>query len=386
MIEVVDAAYAPQGDDDEWAERILASLRAAYDVDTPAIGVRFEVGAERVTLAPAVIVGPAQEIARAMAALVTEAGERHGTLLRQVLLAPRRPIRSTSEVVGPAFELGAGTGAPASVRAATRDFVGGVVQISPTRGVILGVFQPRRVELPPKERSDITCLYAHLEAAATLRDRGPRRPVATLSARGASDVSEDGALRAMPRLERASAAMSDARSGRARLERWTARVDGRWSVVPSTRGASEVVANDVDDDALAPVERRLRGVAKLLADGHPQKLVAYELGIPEGSVYRFVAQLKRDLGAASTVELVALLRAMRDAGAAQPSPASRAAFGVLTPSERFAVESALAGLTAKEIADVREGSARTAENLLAAAYKKLGVRSRKELAARFGRA
>ena len=148
--------------------------------------------------------------------------------------------------------------------------------------------------------------------------------------------------------------------------------------------ASPVVPEVSVEPALDRFTARLRAVAKLLADGHPQKLVAYELGIPEGSVYRLVAQLKRELSARSTVELVARLRAMREARAGD-ARGERVALESLTVGERFAVESALAGLSAKEIADARAGSARTAENLLATAYKKLGVSSRKELAARFGR-
>lgn len=385
VIDAVDAAYTPRGDEAEWTEHVLAALRAAFEVDGPAVGVRFELDDRSATLAEPVVVGSSAATSRAVGEMLAQTSIRHAAILRSVLLAPRRPIRSTSEVVGAEFDLATGTGAPSEVRRLARDFIGGVVQVTASRGLILGVFQPRRVALDAATRTDVTCLFAHLEAAATLRHRGPPRALATLERGAARDVTSEEVERALPRLTRAGAVMRDARAGRAPLASWTTRVDGRYSVVRGDAGATNVVENGVDDATLGAVSDRLRGVAKLLADGHPQKLVAYELGIPEGSVYRHVAALKRELGVASTVELVASLRALREGGATVVPARSREELGVLTVGERLVVEGALAGLSAKEIAAVRAGSVRTAENLLAAAYKKLGVSSRKELAARFGR-
>lgn len=385
VIDVVDAAYAPRGDEAEWMEHVLASLRAGFEVETPAVGVGYAVEGDAVTIADALVVGARPALSSAMREMITETSARHAATLRGILVTARRPIRSTTEVVGAKFDLAAGTGAPASVRQLARDFVGGVVQVSPRRGFILGVFQPRRVTLDGPTRTDLTCLFAHLEAAAILRHRVPQRPLATLGRGAARDVASDAVERALPRLASARDAMSDARAGRSSLSKWTARVDGRYSVVRGEAGAANVVANGVVDETLGALSEHLRGVAKLLADGHPQKLVAYELGIPEGSVYRHVAALKQELGVTSTVELVTRLRAIRDRGASTTA-GSREELGALSVGERLVIEGALAGLSAREIAVVRAGSVRTAENLLASAYKKLGVSSRKELAARYGRA
>ena len=123
--------------------------------------------------------------------------------------------------------------------------------------------------------------------------------------------------------------------------------------------------------------------AYFTALGQPQKLIAYELGIPEGSVYRHVARLKRLFGETTTVGLVTRL------GAAQPKTGERQtarehALSALSPAERFAVEGALRGLTAAEMGKARGVSVRTAENVLRGAYQKLAVGSRKELAAKLG--
>jgi DNA-binding CsgD family transcriptional regulator len=56
-------------------------------------------------------------------------------------------------------------------------------------------------------------------------------------------------------------------------------------------------------------------------------------------------------------------------------------FAGLTPSERAVAILCARGLSASEIARVRDVSSRTVVNQLAQVYKKLGVRSRRELTA-----
>jgi DNA-binding CsgD family transcriptional regulator len=55
---------------------------------------------------------------------------------------------------------------------------------------------------------------------------------------------------------------------------------------------------------------------------------------------------------------------------------------VLTGAERDVVRRALSGVSNAEIARARKTSARTVANLLARSYRKLGVSSRRELAAK----
>jgi DNA-binding NarL/FixJ family response regulator len=58
-------------------------------------------------------------------------------------------------------------------------------------------------------------------------------------------------------------------------------------------------------------------------------------------------------------------------------------FARLTPSERAVATLCLQGLSSAQIARKREVSERTVANQLAALYRKLGVRSRRELLASF---
>jgi DNA-binding CsgD family transcriptional regulator len=62
-----------------------------------------------------------------------------------------------------------------------------------------------------------------------------------------------------------------------------------------------------------------------------------------------------------------------------------AAASVLTAAERAVIELTLDGHSNAAIARLRRASPRTIANQIAAAYKKLGVGSRRELRARFGR-
>ncbi len=66
---------------------------------------------------------------------------------------------------------------------------------------------------------------------------------------------------------------------------------------------------------------------------------------------------------------------------ARPGAKGGAAVGKLTPAERAVAALALAGLENAAIARARKSSVRTVANLLARCFRKLGVRSRTELAA-----
>lgn len=68
-----------------------------------------------------------------------------------------------------------------------------------------------------------------------------------------------------------------------------------------------------------------------------------------------------------------------------PTEGSGSAIGKLTAAEREVVQLAIKGLTNAEIAHRRGASARTVANQLASVYRKLGVASRADLAAKWGR-
>jgi DNA-binding NarL/FixJ family response regulator len=181
---------------------------------------------------------------------------------------------------------------------------------------------------------------------------------------------------------------------RAALEGWRALVDGRWSLVDhfEADGKRHVIALEnapdaPDPRALAPEERP---VLHYVAMGHANKLIAYELGLPLGTVASRVAGIMRKLGVKTRVEIVDRYLALTEmefaplavgtrmyAGTAVPG--ARIEQGALTPAEREVVDMVTRGLSNKGIAETRGCSPHTVANILASVFKKLGIGSRAEL-------
>ncbi len=179
---------------------------------------------------------------------------------------------------------------------------------------------------------------------------------------------------------------------RAALEGWRALVDGRWSLVDhfEADGKRHVLALEnapdaPDPRALAPEERP---VLHYVAMGHANKLIAYELGIPLGTVASRVAGIMRKLGVRTRVEIVDRYLALAEmefsplgqqmfAGTAERSSPNASA--ALTPAEREVTDLVTRGLSNKRIAELRRCSPHTVANILAGVFKKLGVSSRAEL-------
>lgn len=130
---------------------------------------------------------------------------------------------------------------------------------------------------------------------------------------------------------------------------------------------------------MAPTAREL-AVAALASSGVPHKVIASDLAVSPSTVSRVVARWARRFDVASRAELV---RALQQSFGHSDGP--RPSLERLTAAERTVVELAVEGLGNEAIARVRGVSLRTVANQLAAAYRKLGVGSRVELAARLGR-
>jgi len=180
------------------------------------------------------------------------------------------------------------------------------------------------------------------------------------------------------------------------LERWQALVDGRWSLVDHFESDGKRFVIAVENAPSAPDPRGLtpkeRSILHFTGMGHSNKLIAYELGMPDGSVATSILTIARKLGVGSRAELVARYHTLRRArfervevegakvlvGRAAP-PAIPIE---LTAAEREVAELAAKGRANAAIASARRCSPRTVANLLQSVYRKLGVRSRAELAGR----
>lgn len=244
-------------------------------------------------------------------------------------------------------------------------------------------------------------IAAHLAAGLRLR-RVVARASAVMTARGKVLHAEADAVNARAVLSAACIAIDRARGPARRtdpdgaLEAWTALVDGKWSLVDrfESDGKRFVVAlpnapASPDPRALAPSDRP---ILQYVAKGWSNKLVAYTLGIPEGTVATAVARISRRLGARSRADLIELAQTLLEAefvaaplerelvlvGVVERAPR---AWSALTAAERDVAERAMDGMSNTHIARIRGCAERTVANLLASAYRKLGVSSRWELAA-----
>lgn len=147
--------------------------------------------------------------------------------------------------------------------------------------------------------------------------------------------------------------------------------------------------------------RRELGILRAAETGAPNKLVAIELSLACSTVSESLHTALLKLGFAGRAEFVKVIACLR---AAAPGSSARlvggsdlcwlflpveAFFGLdprLTCAERQVVTGVLDGRTNAAIATARRTSSRTVANQLAGIYRKLGVSSRWELAARVGRA
>jgi DNA-binding NarL/FixJ family response regulator len=180
------------------------------------------------------------------------------------------------------------------------------------------------------------------------------------------------------------------------LTAWAALVSGRWSLVDrfDSDGRRFVVAyrnppGCLDPRRLTPREER---ATLLVALGHSNKEVAYELDITESTVANLLASALGKLGLESRTLLPIFWRDLQGPAYAMDSmdtrlvalsdEINREGLARLTPAERAVAKGLLAGLSDKEIARARVCSRRTVSKHTSAIYRKLGVSSRLELAAK----
>jgi DNA-binding NarL/FixJ family response regulator len=182
---------------------------------------------------------------------------------------------------------------------------------------------------------------------------------------------------------------------------WRALVAGQWSLIDrfESDGRHLLVARRNEPNAPDPraLTRRERVVARYVGSGHSNKLIAYTLGLSEGSVSATAASVFRKLGVRSRTELIAILSDRETARSAKfdmgddalvvhsRADGTNDTIAALTGAENEVARLIIAGKTNAEIAALRRCSLRTVAVIAASIYQKLGVRSRSELTARFSR-
>lgn len=174
--------------------------------------------------------------------------------------------------------------------------------------------------LPRQKVRLLERLSAHVAAGCRLLHprvlEGVEAPDAVLDPRGKLQDARGDAARPDGRAALREAALASERArgslrrrspGEA-VEIWRALVAGQWSLVDhfDSDGKRHLIArrNERLDPVLRPLTRREHQVAQLAAQGHGDKLIAYELGLSTGSVATHLTRARAKLGVRSRVELV----------------------------------------------------------------------------------
>lgn len=174
---------------------------------------------------------------------------------------------------------------------------------------------------------------------------------------------------------------------------------GRWSLVDKfdTDGKRFVVAIRNDPAYRDPrgLTRRERQIAELVGLGRTTKQISYALGVSDAAVTNCLAGAQHKLGLCSRSELAAffaqngLRRKLAEVAVAEekllvgayPLVDERLVAN-LTAAEREIVVHLVSGSTNGDIARRRGSSERTVANQVQSIFRKLGARSRSELASR----
>jgi DNA-binding CsgD family transcriptional regulator len=194
--------------------------------------------------------------------------------------------------------------------------------IDPThQGIYIGTLAAQEIKLSRRERGTWSRVAAHLVASYRLRRARGQEPDAVISPDGKIEHAIDDAKTTSAReaLRTAALAIDRARARRTSIDEdeavdmWHALVSGRWTLVDQidSDGKRHFVARKNDPEVarhhkLTQRERQVVGFAAL---GHPNKLIAYELGLSISAVAVYLDIAIDKLGLSSRAELIVAARA-----------------------------------------------------------------------------
>ena len=313
------------------------------------------------------------------------------------------PTGTFSDHAGTTFDKMAGEGGT-SARAGVRDCAFVNAANPNNNGILFCITCAKPRSLGTGERRRLSMIAAHVAAAQRLLRALSRRkvkPAAIFEVDGRVAHVEKTHERALPLLRERILAVERAR-GRLRrtdpdaaLAAWEALLRGEYSTIDrfesdQRRYVSACVNQPtlLDPRGLTAAEG---AVAAWAARGHPEKLIAYELGLAQGTVSALLARAYAKLGVRSRAELVTRFEAATDVERLKldddaevllfsAASAEHDALGALSQAEREVASLAARGEANRAIAERRGVHAATVAKQLASAYTKLGVRSRGELA------
>ncbi len=374
-VTLLEALYAPTPDDREWASAVANAGDAIFGVTgrcgvwlvshpapSQSVQIQIAVGtaAEHALISGNQHLG-VENIRRFLypAGLVTT----HQTLARDMNAEVREALRIAHE----SFD--------------SVDALGLLVQPKPGAVAVLFHLTRQPIELTPQQKRLLTQVALHFEVAWRLRlnpdtVRGEILPdgrIADLAAGQVDAASLSTRVRAIERVRtRRHRNELDA------IDLWTALVDGRFSLVERSQGGRRRYWVIENPSERVPLRALTPGEVEVIAQaarGLSAKLIAYSLGISESAVSSRLADAASKVGTGTRTELVRI--------AALLARDPRAGFALeLTDAERSVLDLVVRGLSNREIAHIRNRSARTIANQVASLLSKAQSPSRRALATR----
>jgi len=324
VISILEAAYT-EADIASWLDRLAKSMCPSLDLDFGVHAHAFHADRRSNTTRLMYITPSSTPASAARNGHVSRAVHQNWPLVEGVVTLPTTQTYTFAPWAGFMSEL-VGTTEPilhlvdASGESGVDAF--GILGSEPSGEGIAVVAHAATTKRPrATERRLWTMVAVHVAAAYRIVRKRAASVDAVLRADGRVEHAEDPAKThdARVSLRRAAKAIDRARgrlrhaSPREAIELWRGLVNGTWSLVDhvDSDGKRFIFAKRNAPDlrpwrTLSPREQQVLAYA---AEGHPHKLIGYELGISESTSARHLASAARKVGARSRVELLQAYRA-----------------------------------------------------------------------------
>lgn len=328
LVSVIEAAYRLDGDDGTWLARLVdRSARAGLDRGLGTCGMFYELVGDRVHVSSPVARGTPEGSVEALRMLEAEVSSE---ITYQFIKEATAAVggRATCATMSSRLKMGKHVRdsdihqrflAPLGIV----DFMSVAATEPSGLGCLVGAPLPEVAGVKRPEAVAWSRVAAHMSAGMRLRrarrTSSPDEADAVLTPGGRVEhamAASDGSIDA---LKEAAKAMARARGSSRHsdppgaVEAWKALVSGRWTLLDhfDHDGKRYIVAvrNDPVVPAFSELSPREAQVVAYAAQGHANKLIAYELGIAPSTVAMHLSTAGGKLGAKSRVELIRVWRA-----------------------------------------------------------------------------
>jgi DNA-binding CsgD family transcriptional regulator len=320
LVSAVEAAYALEQDHQRWLDGLVDRVRPVLDRGLGIFGLVVDLtGGTPADAKVLAVASSASERVLEAGMMVMREVTGDDSLGRRFQFA--HLVGRLSHTLGPAFGGGNSLRRKLSAFGIADSVYLRAGEVQGALCVLSGPVPTRETQPRHRVRS-LEHLTAHVASGLRLRMRaslGAEEPEAILDPGGrvhdASEAAKSPGARMA--LRRAALAAERARGPLRRrnadeaVALWRPLVEGRWTLVDrfESDGRRFLIArrNTFEVSARWPLTDRERQVAVLAAQGHSNKLIAYELGIGRSTVSTHLLRATAKLGVRSRVELVQAL-------------------------------------------------------------------------------